>query len=157
MKYIVRDFEKRYFAGIEMPGGIRSDAEVKKIGDLWNTFFNEVESSIQSKVGNGNYIGLECYPPFFEEEGVFDYYALVETHEKEEVTGNVITKKLPKGKYISFQIEFDDISVQIKEVYKYIQDNNIKIHPTFDYEEYIEGENYMEKGAKLYISFLLEE
>lgn len=156
MKYEVKDFDERYFAGIEFEGGLAL-GETSKTTKLWDNFLKNVLSEIPSKKKGFPLIGLECYPPDFMEIKTFDYYALVETDFLIEKSDKYVTKKLPKGKYISFEIEFDTLHEDIHRVYKYVDEHNVKIHKGFDVEEYIEGQKYNERGAILNFSFLLEK
>lgn len=155
MKYEIRDFEERYFAGIEFDGGVTL-GENEKIPKLWDKFLNDVLEDIPSRKKGFPVIGLECYPPDFMETKVFDYYALVETEGLVKSNDDYVTKKLPKGKYISFEVSFDKLREDIKSVYKYIKEHNVKVHKGFDFEEYLEEEKYYESGAVLYFSFLLD-
>ncbi len=102
MKYEVKDFNERYFAGIEHEGGITL-GDTRNLRKLWDKFLNDVLEEIPSRKKGFKVIGLECYPPDFMESKTFDYYALVETEGLIENNNNYITKKLPKGKYISFR------------------------------------------------------
>lgn len=156
MKYEVKDFNERYFAGIEFEGGITL-GEKNKRTKLWNKFLNNVLDEIPSRKKGFPVIGLECYPPDFMETKVFDYYALVETEGLIEKTDKYITKKLPKGKYICFEVGFDTLKDDIQKVYQYIEEHHVKIHKGFDFEEYLDGQKYYESGAILNFSFLLEE
>lgn len=156
MKYEVKDYEERYFAGIEFDGGVAL-GKTNKIPKLWDTFLNDVIELIPLRKKGFPVIGLECYPPDFMERKVFDYYTLVETEKLIQQTDKYITKKLPKGKYISFEVGFDTLRDDIQSVYKYIKEHKVNIHKGFDFEEYLEGEKYYESGAVLNFSFLLEE
>ncbi len=157
MKQIVKEYEVRYFAGIEYEGGIDLKNRVDDIPALWDNFFSNELENIQKKHTPLKYIGLECYPPDFSETKMFDYYALVQLNELISVSDNLVTKKLPAGKYISFEIKYDEIKTEIHRVYKYLKEENIKIHNGFNYEDYLNDQNYGEKGAILHFSFLLEE
>jgi len=156
MKYKVKDLDERYFAGIEFEGGIAL-GEKNKRRKLWDKFLNDVLKEIPSRKDGFPVIGLECYPPDFKETKVFDYYALVETKGLIQKSEKYVTKKLPKGKYICFEVGFDTLKEDIKEVYKYIKEHNVKIHKGFDFEEYLDNQKYYEDGAILNFSFLLEE
>ena len=156
MKYEVKDFEERYFAGIEFEGGV-SLGENQNIPKLWDKFLNSVLEKIPSRKKGFPVIGLECYPPNFMETKVFDYYTLVETNGLVENNDLYVTKKLPKGKYISFEVGFDTLHEDIKKVYKYIEEHNVKVHKGFDFEEYLEDEKYYESGAVLNFSFMLDD
>ena len=155
MKYEVKDYNERYFAGIEFEGGVTL-GQTDKIPKLWNKFLNDVLEEIPSRKKGFPVIGLECYPPDFMETKVFDYYALVETEGLIDNSDKYVTKKLPKGKYICFEVGFDTLKDDIQKVYKYIKEHNVKIHKGFDFEEYLEGQKYYETGAILNFSFLLE-
>ncbi len=156
MKYEVKDFEERYFAGIEFDGGVKL-GKTDKIPKLWDKFLNDVLETIPSRKSGFPVIGLECYPPNFMETKEFDYYALVETNGLVEKSESYVTKKLPKGKYISFEVGFDTLQEDIRKVYKYINEHNVKVHKGFDFEEYLEDQKYYETEAILNFSFLLDE
>lgn len=102
------------------------------------------------------FIGLECYPPDFKDEMSMDYYAMVETAVRVERDG-FVTKRLPEGSYMQFEISFDHIRKEIQQVYQYLKEHNVRYHPTFDVEEYWDNQDYDSPGAKLYFSFLLFE
>jgi len=156
MKYEVKDFNERYFAGIEVEGGI-TFGEKNKRRKLWDEFLNNILEDIPSRKDGFPVIGLECYPPDFMETKVFDYYALVETKGLITKNDKYITKKLPEGKYICFEVGFDTLKDDIQKVYSYIKEHHIKIHKGFDFEEYLDGQKYYESGAILNFSFLLEK
>ncbi|MBI9009898.1 MAG: GyrI-like domain-containing protein [Tenericutes bacterium] len=158
MKYFVKEYETRYFAGIEYPNGIRPKTnDIKKIPELWEKFFKEYASSIEKQVEPNHLIGLEIYPFYFAKEGVFDYCVLAETKELIESSDEIVTKKLKAAKYICFPINYDNIASQIQKVYKYIKEKEIHVHMGFDYEDYLVGENYGEPGAVLNFCLALEE
>jgi predicted transcriptional regulator YdeE len=158
MKYFVKEYEQRYFAGIEVPNGIKPNTDdYKNIPKAWDDFFNNVNVKIDNKIDPEHFIGLEIYPFDFMETGVFDYYVLAETNSLFAETEDIVTKKLKKGRYICFPINFDDISNEIQKVYKYIEKENIKVHMGFDYEDYLVGEDYGDSGAVLNFCLLLED
>lgn len=158
MKYFIKSYETRYFAGIEFPGGINPQSEdIFDIPDLWDKLFSHYVQTIDQKIKPHHFIGLECYPFDFSEIGVFDYFALVETGALIEVPEGLVTKKLKKGRYICFPIQFDRIREDIQQVYAYVKAEGIKIHMGFDYEDYLVDENYGESGAILNFCLLLEE
>ncbi|MBU1019822.1 MAG: GyrI-like domain-containing protein [Firmicutes bacterium] len=156
MKYVINDYPERYFAGIEYPNGVELNQQVE-IQKIWVEFLEISKEKIAQKKNPLKFIGLECYPPDFMDIKVFDYYALVETDGLIEGNEEIITKRLPKGRYICFEISFDDLQNEIKRVYKYLQEQKIRVHKSFDIEDYLISENYGEKGAKLNFSFLLDE
>ncbi len=154
MKYIVRDFEERYYIGLEHIPTIKAGVP-HQIPDLWDTFMTKAYPILNKAELYDNFIGLECYPPDFLENQEFDYFSLVESKYLIKMDG-FVSKKMPKGKYISFEIEFDSIHDDIQKVYKYVKEHNVKVHYGFDYEEYLPNEEYREKGAKLYFTLMLE-
>lgn len=158
MKYFIKEYDTRYFAGIEFPEGIRLQTDdVKKIPQLWDKFFNFYNPLIKNQVEPGHFIGLECYPYDFHDVKVYDYFVLAETKEVMEPRDDITTKKLKKGRYICFPIKFDDITNEIHKVYEYIKSEEIKVHLGFDYEDYLVSENYNERGAVLNFCFLLDD
>jgi len=157
MKYFVKEFETRYFAGIEFPDGVNiPNGDADRISEIWDDFFQTDLDSIQDKKQPNHYIGLEIYPFDFKDTKTFYYYALVETKGLIEPEEGLVTKKLKKGKYICFPIEFDNIRQEIQKVYKFIQEKKIKIHMAFDYEDYLPEENYNASGAILNFCLLME-
>jgi predicted transcriptional regulator YdeE len=158
MKYFVKEYETRYFAGIEFPNGIRPNTEdIKQIPALWDKFFNEYNSLVDNKVEPYHNIGLKIYPFDFKENGIFDYCVLAETEKLVESKNDIITKRLKAGKYICFPINFTQISSEIQKVYKFVKEKEIDVHMGFDYEDYLVGENYGEPGAVLNFCLALEE
>jgi predicted transcriptional regulator YdeE len=154
MKHIKRAFPERFFIGVELEGGVQPGVP-HKIPKLWEVFMNEDIKLLHKDDIIMQFIGLECYPPDFMESRSMDYYAMVQTKEKVEQAG-FVTKKLPAGTYISFEIQMDDIMNQIQHVYNYVKNNKIPVHYGFDFEEYIPTEDYTKQGAMLYFSLLLE-
>ena len=156
MKYEVKDFNERYFAGIEYEGGVTL-GDPRNLPKLWDKFLNDILEVIPSRKKGFPVIGLECYPPDFMDSKTFDYYALVETEGLVKSSENYVTKKLPKGKYISFEVGFDTLEEDIHKVYEYIKEHNVQVHKGFDFEEYLEDQKYYEAEAILNFSFLLDE
>ncbi|MFO7969878.1 MAG: GyrI-like domain-containing protein [Bacillota bacterium] len=158
MEYIVKDYETRYFAGIELIGGFKIDSpDKKKIPGLWEELENVYLDEINNKKDPISYIGLEIYRFDFMESKTVDYYALVETDGLVEVEENLVTKKLPKGKYIQFPIKRDDISNEIKRVYRYVENENLNVHLGFHVEDYsVNGKSHFNNDL-LYLCFKLEE
>ncbi len=155
MKHIIKHYEERYFIGVEVEGGVDFDS-LASIQTLWDTFLTEDMKLIADAPITTKCIGLECYPPDFMETRSFDYFALVQTERLIHRDG-FVSKKLPAGNYISFPIEFDHIRDGIQRVYNYLRDQDIAVHMAFDFEDYLEEQDYTKPGAILHFSFLLEE
>ena len=155
MNYKISEYETRYYVGVEYEGGVKSGSN-PNLGELWNVFLKEDLTLLMDVPNYEKFIGLECYPPDFKESKNYDYYALLETKELVKKPG-FTSKKLPKGKYIEFEIQFDTIHDEIQNVYQYIRDNNLVIHYGFDYEDYIKGQDYDSNGAILNFVLKLEE
>ena len=157
MKYFIKEYDTRYFAGIEFPNGLRLNTDdKKKIPEIWDRFFKEENIKITNKEIPYHYIGLEIYPFDFMETKIIDYFVLAETSGLFEGDSEIVTKKLKKGKYICFPIKHDDISKEIHRVYEYIEEEKINVHMGYDYEDYIPDENYEKEGAILNFCFLME-
>jgi len=155
MNYKISEYETRFFIGVEYEGGVKNGVN-PKISELWNVFLNEDLKLLISVPNFEKFIGLECYPPDFKETKNYDYYALLETKELVKKDG-FVSKKLPKGKYIEFEVQFDDLHNEIHRVYKYVKDNALNIHYGFDYEDYIKGQDYYVEKAILNFVLKLEE
>lgn len=155
MNYKICEYETRFYIGVEYQGGVKNGI-TPKIQELWNDFLNEDLKLLISVPNYEKFIGLECYPPDFNESRNFDYFALLETKELVRKPG-FISKKLPKGTYIEFKVNFDDIHTEIQRVYQYVKENGIKIHYGFDYEDYIKGQDYYEENAILNFVLKLDE
>jgi hypothetical protein len=101
------------------------------------------------------YIGLEMYRFDFLESKTMDYFALVEIEKLFEIDDDeVVTKKLPKGRYISFSIDGSKLKDEVEKVYKYIEDEQINIHLGFDVKEYFFAD---EDNDHMLLSFKLED
>ncbi|MDA3931096.1 MAG: effector binding domain-containing protein [Tenericutes bacterium] len=158
MKYIVKDFDTRYFAGIELLGGFKINSDdQKKIPGLWEEFENVYLDDIPQKIEPMRYIGLEIYRFDFMETKTVDYYAMVETDGLIEVEENLVTKKLPKGKYVMFPIKKADIKNEIKKVYRYVENEDMNVHLGFHVEDYHNEEESHFNNEMLYLSFKLED
>lgn len=155
MKYTTKEFEERYFIGVEYPGGVLAGSP-PKLGQLWDDFLRDDLELLIDVPNKDKFIGLECYPPDFKETRTFDYFALLETNELVKKDG-FTSKKLPKGTYVLFEISFDNIHNDIQEVYNYVKETNMNIHYGFDYEDYIKGQDYTKEGAILNFALKLEE
>ncbi len=159
MKYVVKEYGTRYFAGIELIGGLKVNTnDYDKIPGLWDDFRELYLKDIPNQKIPNCFIGLEMYRFDFLDSKTLDYFALVEISELYDTGGDeVITKKLPKGKYISFTIEHDDLSNEVEKVYEYVENERINVHLGFDVKEYLVSEDYKNSGAKLLLTFKLEE
>lgn len=159
MEYIIKEYPTRYFAGIELIGGLRVEKnDYGKIPGLWDEFRDVYLSDIKNKLTPYCFIGLEMYRFDFMESKTMDYFALVQitelfNNEDEEI----VTKKLPKGRYISFSINHDDLLNEVEKVYEYIEKERINVHLGFDVKEYLRTENYKKPGAILNLVFKLED
>ena len=153
LKYTIKTYDTRYFAGIEKEGGI-TVGENEDLSEFWDVFLNEDLALLGNVKHPLNIIGLDCYPPDFKEQQQFDYYAMVEVIDAEKQSG-FVTKKLPKGEYILFEIPNENIQDEIRQVYQYIKRSNIKIHPGFDYEDFVTTDKDID-NAIVYFALLLE-
>jgi predicted transcriptional regulator YdeE len=155
MEYKVKDFETRYFAGIELIGGYKIGSEdQKKIPGLFEELENLYLDDIPSKKSPESFIGLEIYRFDFMESKMVDYFAMVETNGLVEIDeDNLVTKKLPKGKYIMFPISRERMFDEIKRVYKYVEQEKINVHLGFHVEMYMQHFN----DKEMYLCFKLEE
>lgn len=157
MKYIIKEYDTRYFAGIELIGGFKigSDGQ-KKVPELWkdldSLYLNDI-SNIKEPLSR---VGLEIYRYDFMESKMVDYYAMVQTNDLIEVDDTLVTKKLPRGKYILFPIAKEKVYSEIKNVYKFVENQNFNVHLGFHIEIFDDnGLNTNEKT--MYISFKLDE
>ncbi|MFA7076179.1 MAG: effector binding domain-containing protein [Candidatus Izemoplasmatales bacterium] len=159
MEYVINEYETRYFAGIELIGGLKVDSDdYKRIPGLWDDFRELYLDGIPNKNLDNNFIGLEMYRFDFMESKTMDYFALVEIKELFDCNDEeVVTKKLSKGRYISFSIEHDDLQNEVERVYEYIKKERFNVHLGFDIKEYLVDENYKESGAKMLLTFKLED
>lgn len=154
MNHRIRHHEERFFVGIEFAGGVTPE-QMGDIPQLWEDFMRDI-TLLEDVPLIRQYIGLECYPPDFLQTRTMDYYALVQTETLVHRAG-FVSKRLPKGDYIEFLVSFDDLPRQFEAVYRYLKDHDIRCHSTFDYEEYLEDQDYNAPGATLYLSFLLDD
>jgi hypothetical protein len=154
LKHRIKEHPERFFIGIEYEGGITSDM-ISQIPTLWESFMSDIQL-LKEEPLKQKFVGLECYPPDFMETKVMDYYAMVETTSLIEHDG-FVSKRLPAGRYIEFDVQFDQLHDDMQRVYQYLKDENMAVHTTFDYEDYLAEENYSEPGAMLRFCFLLND
>ncbi|MCF7926726.1 MAG: effector binding domain-containing protein [Candidatus Izimaplasma sp.] len=153
MNYKKKQYDVRYFIGIEYEGGIEVNEE-EDTNRLWQDFKNEDIVLLDNLKEPKHFIGLQCYPPDFDEVKTYDYYAMVETNGLDKQAG-FTTKKLPAGTYIQFKMKKENINEETKKVYQFIEDRGINIHYGFDYEDY-EVADTEDDEIEIYFSLLLE-
>jgi len=155
MNLKIAEYPERYFAGTQYQGGVQtSSGDTLHIPKIWQTFFHQILPQIKNITDVPHFIGLEIYPEDFIQTRRFDYYAMVETKELVQLP-NIVSKTVPSGKYISFEIEFDRITDEIMLCYDYLNQHRIPYDMTFDFEDYINDQNYTLKNQKLYFSIRL--
>lgn len=157
MKYFIKEYDTRFFAGVEFENGISNLKDMQNIPKLWDRLFGSELKRIQNQKEPNHFIGLKMYPFDFMETKTFDYYAMVETNGLIDPVQGIVTKKLKKGKYICFPTPFDKIKEEVQEIYDYMKQEKIKAHMGFDYEDYLTTEDYGKPGAILNFCLLLEE
>jgi predicted transcriptional regulator YdeE len=155
MKHFVKFYDTRYFIGIEKEGGVALGSP-NDLNEFWNVFLNEDLKLLKSFIEPINVIGLDSYPPDFMETKRFDYYAMVETNTLLNQPG-FVSKKLPKGNYIVFQLSHDNLQEEIRQVYRYLKNSHISVHTGFDYEDFLNTEDYTKEGALIHFGLLLED
>lgn len=156
MKYETKEYGIRYFEGYEHSGEVTLNTTHKELQAPWGKLFKNMES-INNINEPRSFIGLNCYPPGFRKADGYDYYALIETKILNNVKEGISTKKLPQGNYIVFTIKFANIREETNKIYKYINENKLPVNYGFDYEEYIQSEDYSKEEAVLNYGFLLEK
>lgn len=156
MNYDERRFEVRYFEGYEHQGNVTLKTGHKELQPPWMDLFKNIERINNIKEPR-SFIGLNCYPPGFKKADGYDYFAMIQTELPNNVPESVSTKKLPAGTYIVFRIAFGKIREETNKIYKYINDKQLNVNFGFDYEEYIQSEDYSNPEAILEYAFLLNE
>lgn len=154
MKHRIKEYPERYFIGIEFEGGVTPD-KIANIPSLWESFMSDIQL-LKEEPLKRKFIGLECYPPDFMETNIMDYYAMVETTTLIEHDG-FVSKRLPVGRFIEFDVRFDYLHNDMQQVYQYLKDHQIDVHNTFDYEDYLEDEVYDQPGAMLRFCFMMND
>jgi predicted transcriptional regulator YdeE len=156
MKYKIIEQDERYFAGLEHPTEIVF-GEIPTIGGTWKKVFHEAYDVIKMKTDPHQMIGLNCNAIDYEETHKVQYFALAETIDLIKQDEMLVTKKLPKGKYICFELDFDDMGNERRKAYDYCKKEGIKIHEGFDYENYLNHIRYDVPGAMVEICLKLED
>jgi predicted transcriptional regulator YdeE len=151
MNYKIESHDIRYFLGIEKEGGITLGTE-ENLDTFWRVFLDEDIALLNGIKTPHRIIGLDCYPPDFGEQMRFDYYAMIEVTSSSTQPG-FVSKKLPKGDYIVFDIPNQNIQQEIRKVYQYLDDKNIRVHTGFDYEYF--GEDYHSSSREETLKFAL--
>ena len=156
MKYKKFYQDDRYFAGIEHHTEI-TFGELEDVNDTWSKMLGGLQKEVLMKTEPHQMIGLNCNSIDYDETNKVTYYALVETIDLIKQKDFIVTKKIPKGNYISFDIEYDNLGLERKRVYDYCKTEGIKVHKGFDYEHYISGQRYSEKGAIVTLCLMIED
>lgn len=156
MKHQIVEIEDRYFAGIEHHLEIDFGIEVD-ISSSWKKMFNETYNQIKMKTSPHQMIGLACYSIDFDETNKMSYYVLAETIDLIEQDNGIVTKKIPKGRYICFDISNDHLGSERRKVYRYCRENKINVHMGFDFEYYLNEVDYEKKEAILELCLKLED
>jgi len=132
MKIEKKTYGTRYYIGIEhdhpLPMDHKEDSHVGPLFrrlEAWEDDINQVHYP-------KTYLGLACYPPKVLEVDTFDYFALVEVEELEEVNKPLVQKKLPKGEYLEVETNFLELRTTIEELYRYVKNAEIEIHGGID-------------------------
>jgi predicted transcriptional regulator YdeE len=132
MKIDKKNYPTRYFIGIEhdhpLPMTHKEDSHVGPLFrrlEAWEEDINHLEIP-------KNYLGLACYPPKILDLDTFDYFALLQVRELEDVGKPLVQKKLPQGQYLEVSTNFKDLRTTIEEVYEYIKKEQMDIHEGFD-------------------------
>jgi len=135
MKYKIIELDERYFAGIEHHKEIVFGKD-ELISVSWNKMFHEVYNNIKLKMDPHQMIGLNCNAIDFEDTQMVTYYVLTEIIDVVDQLDGIITKKLPKGKYVCFEVHYGMLGTERKQVYDYCKKEGLQIHEGFDFEMY---------------------
>lgn len=155
MKYVIKELDERYFAGIEYPRELKVGEYVDPHMYLEKFIQNEMNQILMKESPN-HIIGLSCY--LFEiEEDLLSYYILTETIDLIDQDPHITKKKLPKGKYVCFELTMEEAFLNRKKIFEFCKSEGIVLHNRFDYIEFLQGENYNMKGAKVTLCLMVEE
>jgi hypothetical protein len=152
MNQITRKYDERHYIGKSLT--VNPKLNTHEIPLLWNHLQEHLKNVTECKILH-NYIGLEEYPNDFMETHTFTYSAMVEIDKYVEIEG-LYSRTLPKGTYISYEIEFDNIQSEIQKVYNHIKEKKLNIDYSFDFEDYMKEQDYSKKNQKMYFTFLLK-
>ncbi len=155
MKYEIVEIKEKTFIGFK--ARIKDDETMqKKISDLWKNLYSEKGiKNVKDRVNN-NAIGM--YYNYSNNNG-FEYDCLTGCEVKnsvDEIPENMIKIEIPKGKYAKFVI-FGHPEKAVGEFwYKFWgefgkEKSNIRNY-TYDFEEYIAGNNPENMEIHIYIS-----
>jgi predicted transcriptional regulator YdeE len=156
MDYKIIEQDERYFCGIEHETELEF-GENSDIYKTWNKMFHEAYGVIKMKTNPHQMIGLNCYDFDFKETNKVTYYALAETIDLIPQEEHLITKKIPKGRYICFTVSYFNIGEERKRVYEYCKNNQIHIHMGFDYENFLNSVDYQKEDAVCELCIKLED
>lgn len=155
MEYKIIDQEERFFAGIEhhkeLVFGVNED-----IGISWKKMFHEAYDVILMKTEPHQMIGLNCNSIDYDETHTVTYYALAETIDLIPQKESIVTKKIPAGKYICFEVNYSTLGEERRKVYDYCKKENINVHEGFDYEHFLNHVDYGSPNAVLELCLKLE-
>ena len=155
MKYEIVEIKEKTFIGFK--ARIKDDETMqKKISDLWKNLYSEKGiKNVKDRVNN-NAIGMYYN---YSNNNCFEYDCLTGCEVKnsvDEIPENMIKIKIPKGKYAKFVI-FGHPEKAVGEFwYKFWKEfgkekSDIRNY-TYDFEEYIAGNNPENMEIHIYIS-----
>lgn len=152
MNQIIKKYHERYFIGLslQLKPGVNND----EIPKLWHKLFNDIIPSLEDEIVIKHYIGLEEYDEDFMTTHELKYSAMVEV--KNKIESDYYQQTLPKGTYVAFEIEFDDIMNEIGRVYDYVKKNKMGVSYAFDYEDYLPNQDYSKREQKLHFTLKLK-
>ena len=157
MNYEIVKLEGKILIGLKTR--VKDDETMyEKIGNLWKDFYSQ--DNVQDKI-NDNAVAV--YYNYNNKNG-FEYDFLVGNEvesDNDKISENMVKLEIPKGKYAKFKI-FGNPET---EVIKFWQDlwkefgkemSEIRAY-TYDFEEYVAGNDYENMEINIYISVKLRK
>jgi predicted transcriptional regulator YdeE len=110
----------------------------------WELFGKIADDASISRTGKDLY-GLQIYPPWFREKHEIIYMACIEKQTNTETPIRMLSKTLPKCKYVVQTVDggINGIDQTLKNLYEdFIPNNGLKIAMPFDFEKYCNIDNH---------------
>lgn len=154
MKYEIVQLEEKIIQGIRIKTINQDGKAIQDIGMTWQKLFADgIYEKISNKLNNKT-IGL-----YTEYEGDYTkpyiFIAGAEVSKKVEINKEVVTKVIPKGKYVKFVIT-GDVQNSVGQAWQEIWNMDLKRKYTCDFEEYQNNSEDMQK-QEIHIYIALED
>ena len=154
LKYKVIEREEINYAGIKMTVNANK-IEESNFGEIWTQLFSKINFNYLKTTGA---IGLETYEDNFENDGLFEYHALVPVENFDRIDECFSKVMVPKGRYLAFKTTLHELGKDfIMSCYRYASEEGHKIDGSLDFEFYPDTFNPSVGNFEIFFCLKLED